>query len=133
MKIINYILIFYYSFGALIPQSDFSQIAQIDDLIRHYRIHQAEADALNQKLSFWDFLYLHFGTEEEHQHENPQAHDNLPLKKIAPSHTFFLDVKVSLSSEMVYAICDAFTSFYKASLEIEFVYSFFHPPAHFIG
>lgn len=132
MKFITYILLIYYSLGALIPKSDFSQITQIDDLIRHYQLHQAEAKLMNQELSFWDFLYMHFITEAEHQHDNPSEHENLPLKKISTSNILFCLDALGLEKDLPQYFTQSFSIFKGYFLAKEFIFSIFQPPCYFI-
>ena len=132
MKIFSYILICYYSLGALIPKSDFSQITQLDDLMSHYALHQQEARLANQEMSFWNFLYIHFITGDEHQHEDSQQHENLPLKKISNAVFVFLDLHEASQEKLKHPHTTLVNSFYQKFFSKDFTYSIFHPPAYFI-
>jgi len=87
MKPIIYILIFCFSLGACIPNSDFGQLRKLPDMLKHYQLHLNEAAAEGDTLSFFDFLYVHYIVDIEHEHDE-ESHDSFPLKSVSAS-TFF--------------------------------------------
>jgi hypothetical protein len=85
MKSIAYLMIFYFSLGALIPKGDFSQLLKINELLEHYSLHQQEASVIGEECSFLGFMYLHFVSSDEHQHHSQDEHEQLPLYSLSTS------------------------------------------------
>ncbi|MFT4762423.1 MAG: hypothetical protein ACI9XO_002999 [Paraglaciecola sp.] len=79
MKYFAHILLLYFSLGPYLPKGDFNQLLKFNDLQAHSVLHQSEAIAAGQTISFSDFLYLHFVDGDEHQHENEDDHERLPF------------------------------------------------------
>jgi len=90
MKISAFILLFYFIIGACIPQGDFSQLLKLNNLMKHYELHQEEARAIGKTVSFSSFLYIHFIDSDEHQHDGEEDHESLPFQNISSSTTFYL-------------------------------------------
>lgn len=129
MKILNYILLLYFSFGACIPKSDFSQVAQFNDVLEHYELHQKE-----ERVSFSEFLYIHFIEGDEHQHSDPSEHEKLPFKYVSDIiYSLFFELKtssldVAISFFFQKEIIVYKENFYKNS----FLFKISHPPTFFI-
>lgn len=84
--------------GGLIPQSDFSQLVRLGELRTHYLEHKAEALAENKKLSFLDFLYIHYINLNQHaDNDHEEDHHQLPLQNINNTINFFVNNTVPLS------------------------------------
>lgn len=82
--------------GSLIPQNDLLELAKLPQLLDHYADHQTPAGG---KLSFLEFLALHYGAGSDHyakrhasHHE--QDHHDLPLRchHDCPSVVFLMPV-----------------------------------------
>ena len=127
MKLFAYILLIYFSIGALLPRCDFSQLAQMDDLLRHYELHQVEAAQMNIQFTFWDFLALHFVTGEDHNHEQGNEHDQLPFQSFSTSLTLFLENPI-LPTENVSCFPQVKTSFLDLLADQGVLRFTFHPP-----
>ena len=76
--------------GSLIPNSDFSQLTRVPDMLEHYELHQQEVMNLNIEISFWEFLKIHFITPDGHEHEGNDDHQNCPFQSFCSSITFAL-------------------------------------------
>lgn len=82
MKFLVYILLFQFSFGALIPKTDFNQFSKLPDLLDHYQLHAVEAQENGDDFSVLDFIYLHYISPDDHTHGEPFDHSKLPFKSI---------------------------------------------------
>lgn len=128
MKIIHYILLFHFSIGALLPKCDFDQFAKLDDLMRHYALHQQDAKQKNQTISFWDFLYLHFFSGEPHEHDDSDDHEHLPLKAISSNTILFSYTKSAVCTKTSTPNHATPALFDSCFLDIDFVHTIFRPP-----
>ncbi len=90
MRLCALFMAIYLSIGACIPNSDFGQLMHIDDLAIHYSQHKAEAEAIGENITFYEFLYLHFISEDDHDHDTPTDHGSLPLQNIVSPISLFL-------------------------------------------
>ena len=127
MKVLVYILIFQFSSGALMPLNDFSQLANIPYLIDHFNLHVKEAQEIGEDFTIVDFIYLHYISPDEHVHDTPYNHEDLPLKNINSSVTMCLNSidELNLSPNTQWVDNDfAVRSF----MSFEFNHSIFHPP-----
>lgn len=88
MKITALILASYMFIGSLIPNSDFSQLARIPDMVKHYELHQEEIANLDVEFSFWEFLIIHFISPNDHEHDGDDEHKNCPFQSFCFSITF---------------------------------------------
>ncbi len=84
-RVINVIMVIYFSIGALIPNCDFSQLLKVKELVSHYNLHQQEAIMNNEMMSFTDFLVIHFVDIDDHQHEDHNEHEKLPFQQLNSS------------------------------------------------
>ena len=100
MKLTAQILAIYMFFGSLIPNSDFSQLAHIPDLIDHYELHLEETASLNIDFSFFEFLKIHFISPNDHQHEGTDGHKNCPFQSFCSSLTFVFSISSINFSEV---------------------------------
>jgi len=133
MKLLTYILLLHFIIGACIPKSDFSQLAKISNLLEHYEIHQKEALRMNVSISFMGFMYVHFFSDQEHEHSDKSAHNKLPLKSfnsllilfsIFSKYTRNFDINSNIETLNVV----------NNSLETQdYQPSIFHPPAYLIA
>lgn len=128
MKGIAYILLLYFSLGALMPKTDFGQLMKFSDLLEHYQLHQEEAALIGESISFSTFLYLHFINGDEHQHEQENEHDKLPFQNSLSSFSFYLAYNdtnfLSVQSPIVTHL-PSYESFYSKDVHIDI----FHPPS----
>ena len=69
--------------GSMMPGTDFGQLANVLFMVDHYKVHKAEANQLNQEFGITDFIYLHYISPDEHTHDFPVDHNNLPLKSVS--------------------------------------------------
>lgn len=128
MKVLNYILLTYFSIGAIIPRSDFSQMGQLDNLLKHYELHQSEAQNVGSSISFMQFLYIHFVSGDEHQHPNENEHHNLPLYSISSGMILFFEELGSLSHNIYNEIRKTEITSYIIFYLNPFINQVFHPP-----
>ena len=128
MKLINYFLLIYFSIGACFPNCDFSQLAQLDELMEHYMLHQTEARLEGEQISFTDFLFEHFiqGETEDHQHDD--EHDELPLYSECNGIPLWHYQKSSLSYRTVSDPYVSVTFVTDQLLEHDYLNKVFHPP-----
>lgn len=120
-------MIFYFSLGACIPKCDFSQLLKINDLMEHYGLHQKEAIALGKAVNFSEFLMLHFFNAEQHEHDDENSHDNLPLQNFTTSIILCITTPQSLHSsfkQLIERTLPAFDSPYIKTI----TFDIFHPP-----
>lgn len=129
MKVLNYILLTYFSIGALIPRSDFSQMGLLDDLLKHYELHQSEAQNMGSRISFMQFLYDHFISGVEHQHPNENEHHNLPLYSISSGMILFFEQLGSFSHTIFDGIGKTEITSHIIFYLNPFINQVFHPPS----
>ena len=60
--------------GSLLHGIGIDQSAHLGDLVQHYQQHQRE----DPKMSFSDFLTMHYGADSEHLKHPKHSHQNLP-------------------------------------------------------
>jgi len=128
VKGIAYILLVYFSLGALMPKTDFSQFARFGDLLEHYQLHQEEASLVGESISFSAFLYLHFVDGDEHQHEQESEHNNLPFQNNLSSLSLYLissEANIPFSPSPIVVSLPHYTSFYSKDIHADI----FHPPS----
>lgn len=128
MKITAHILLIYFSIGACIPNCDFSQLLKLGNLMEHYDEHQEEALAIGETISFSEFLYIHFIDGDEHQHENEDHHENLPLQNITSPITFYLAINLPSLNTTTKVFTKTVLPFYPSILQDELASNIFHPP-----
>lgn len=128
MKFLNYILIVYFSFGACIPKCDFSQIGQLDDLLEHFELHQQEARKSGLRISFREFLYIHFIEGDEHQHPNENEHQDLPLYSVSSSILLFLEQVDCVWNSIATIRQEREIAFQNSFYLNPFINQVFHPP-----
>ncbi len=87
--------------GSLIPNSDFSQLKHIPDMIEHYEVHLEETAQLNIDFSLWEFLKIHFFTPNGHEHEEDDSHENCPFQTFCSSLTFVFSTSNLFFSEEI--------------------------------
>jgi len=129
--IVHYILLIYFSIGACIPNCDFSQIGQLNDLLEHYELHQTEALELGIELSFTEFLYIHFIEGDEHQHQNENNHRNLPLYSISSGIMLFFNQLIDTRNFIVQVMGKRKIIYLDTFYINPFINRIFHPPAMF--
>ena len=101
LKLLAQILAFYMFFGSLIPNSDFSQLTRVADMMEHFQLHQEEVVKLNVDFSFWEFLKIHFITPNDHEHDGNDDHQNCPFQSFCPSLNFVLSTDNTAFAEAV--------------------------------
>ena len=132
MKLLTHILIIYFVIGACVPRSDFSQLSQVNNLLDHYKLHQLEAEALAVKISFVEFLYLHFVSGDEHQHSNGDEHDGLPLYSLLSGILLYVK-KTSHVLKTCFTVALEKEIFFQDTFYLNpFIHQVFHPPVCFI-
>jgi hypothetical protein len=70
---------FFILLGSFLPNSDLHELSKISFLIQHYQGHQ---DKSQGRLSFLEFLRLHY---KDSQHMKSENHERLPLKQMGNS------------------------------------------------
>lgn len=129
MKCLTYILIFYFSLGACIPNCDFSQLWKLNDLMEHFELHQEEAQAAGETINFSEFLYSHFiDGDDDHDHEEEDNHENLPFQTIASSIVLCVDSNQEMPSTFKYGLSETALPIYSSILLAGFTFDIFHPP-----
>jgi len=129
MRLIAQLMAIYLSIGACIPNSDFSQLMHLDDLKSHYIQHVQEAEAIGEEITLAEFLYLHFISEEDHDHDIPSDHSNLPLQNIISPISMYME-SINIQEPIVYLDIRIKTSFPTPILlnNIDETKGIFHPP-----
>jgi hypothetical protein len=61
--------------GSMLPGFDWHELPKMVSLVKHYEHHEAEAGG---KLSFVDFLVMHYATD----HEQQEDHCALPFQHV---------------------------------------------------
>ena len=110
------------------PLNDFRQLANLSFMVEHYQLHVEEAKAEGLAFSVADFIYLHYISPDNHTHEMPVNHDDLPLKNISSSfHVFNPDTEGFSIPRLDNLIKKSYTFFdLKGRLLGSFI---FHPPS----
>ena len=86
-------------FGSLIPNTDFSQLTRIPDMLEHYELHQEEFADAEIDFSFWEFLRIHFVSPNGHEHEGNDGHQTFPFQSFCSSITFVFSAATVFISE----------------------------------
>ena len=71
------------------PGTDFNQLSKIPFLIEHYNLHQQEAEINGTSFNVFDFIYIHYIFPDDHTHDQPIDHGELPLKSVSSSLIVF--------------------------------------------
>ena len=80
--------------GSLLPNSDLHELSKISFLIQHYQGHQDKSPV---KLSFLEFLRMHY---KDAQHMKSENHERLPLKQMGNSpFDYFVSTPLVLCSQ----------------------------------
>ena len=114
--------------GSLIPNSDFSQLKHIPDMIEHYELHIQETTQLNIDFSFWTFLKIHFVNPNGHVHEGNDSHKNCPFQSFCSPLTFVFTASNLFSSEGIAPVSLEILSYENAFYLNGFVSTEIQPP-----
>lgn len=126
MKIFANILAVYFLLGSFFPRTDFSQLAKVPNIFKHYECHVLEAKAKHVKPDFTNFLTDHFFGSLEHEHQD-QSHHQLPLKTINLDFQFLVSKQVSfLIKNLLKSTLRVFST--NNLIGVEFTHTLFHPP-----
>lgn len=85
MKFLTLLLTINISLGACFPGFDMSQLVKMVNLMEHYELHQDEAEAIGETLSFLEFMVIHYVDFDNHEHEGEDNHDKLPFQSSSTS------------------------------------------------
>lgn len=96
--------------------------------MEHYELHQLEAQALCETITFSEFLYLHFIEGDEHEHPNSQEHEQLPFQNIATTNFYVQAFSLAIPAPIINADSTSNHFFYLAYLK-DYHQVVFHPPA----
>ena len=113
--------------GAIIPKCDFSQLTKLDDLFLHYQVHQEEAKANNTAISLADFLYIHFVSGDEHEHNNSENHQKLPLQTISSGAVLYCHAP-TLENTLPIFPSKVFHKIEETSIKKDIITALFRPP-----
>jgi hypothetical protein len=67
VKILALFLSIYFFAGSLMPGSDWDELPKLADLIEHFQHHEESSQG---KITFADFIYLHYSSESSHPQED---------------------------------------------------------------
>lgn len=91
MQLLAKILAFYLLLGSSMPGMDYCQLTRIQNAVRHFKLHKAEAAADGENLSFYSFFFRHYIQPDNHEHQDQQNnHQNLPFANIHADISFAL-------------------------------------------
>jgi len=121
----------YFCVLALVPRGDYTQLAKINDLLKHYQTHKIEAATQNKSITFINFLYVHFIDIEEHD-DHEDHHEKLPFKNISISNLLYFEPLLLLGLNQSNLYKFVFISFINQLLPDGFLNSIFRPPTYFI-
>jgi hypothetical protein len=125
-KVAIHLLSFYFIIGSLFPKSDFSQINRFVSLYDHYQDHLQTAHICDQKISFYQFIWMHFFDIGEHSDKDP-AHENLPLQTINSSSAISSSYDIFILQ--LNGISASLSQFkFHAPLSTDFIQNIFQPP-----
>ena len=82
LKLINYLLIFYFSIGACFPNCDFGQLIKVKELMAHYELHKQEAQDIGETINLPEFFYIHFVNGDAHESDHHDEHKDFPLLQL---------------------------------------------------
>lgn len=123
MKAISVFLGLIFFLGSLLPEFDFKELGQLDELYEHFQVHSKQAGG---KLSFEDFLLMHYSDKNHDKNEN---HDQLPFH----NHDCNLNITLALNPEVSYSFkilpSDKLaTPFYESVHYSEYSVAIWQPP-----
>ena len=126
MKVFAMVMAVYFLFGSIFPRTDFSQLAKVPNVFKHYECHVAESIAKGETPSFSGFLMDHFFGSLDEDHKDP-SHHQLPLKSMGLDFQFVLSKPIPFRVKA--PVIKSEKHFYTRSLQgKDFSDSFFQPP-----
>ena len=96
--------------------------------MEHYALHQAEADKMNQALSFTDFLYMHFIEGDDHEHSSGDEHQDLPLHTISSGMMMFMEQTTEVHNIQKICFQNDIITYQLSFNNNPFIKQIFHPP-----
>ena len=129
LKFTSLILAFYMLIGGLIPNSDFSQLVRIPDMMEHFQLHQEELADSGLELSFWDFIKIHFISPNGHEHDGDEHHQNCPFQSFCSSTTFVFTSFTTTLPEVVSSLFSNALAYQNAFYLKGFVNTETQPPS----
>ncbi len=110
------------------PNTDFSQLTKLPFLVDHYMLHVEEAEMAGESFTVLDFIYVHYISPDDHTHEIPVDHGNLPIKQISSSLNLWIQTIDLLSINKVIGLAQ--NVFSPKILNGRIISHFiFHPPS----
>ncbi|MEZ4950223.1 MAG: hypothetical protein R2879_13175 [Saprospiraceae bacterium] len=128
MKIFANIMAVYFLLGSFFPRTDFSQLAKVPNIFKHYECHVLESKAKHVKPDFTKFLTDHFFGSLEHEHQD-QSHHQLPLKTINLDFQFLVTKQANLLIKNLLNLTQRVFSTNNL-IGVDFTLNLFHPPIH---
>jgi hypothetical protein len=90
--VLSKILVFFAIAASFLPGQGIIELQKIPKLIGHYKQHQQES--VDQQLSVFDFLVMHYASTSSHKQE--ENHDDLPLFNACYTSFLFLSEHTEL-------------------------------------
>lgn len=116
----------YFTAGALMPRSDFSQLISLYDLIDHYNLHAETYTNGEEMLSILDFIKDHYVGDSEHEHDE-EEHEDLPFKSLNVTMDYYFIAVQALSCHLSEQLNSV--SVPRALIPDSYnVFNIFHPP-----
>lgn len=125
-SIIANILIFVLLGNSLFPSLGLEQATKLSEVVKHFREHNL--DEVN-KISFWDFLKLHYGADSKHFQSNRSEHHHLPNLDLNSIALFLVEGFFIL--ELLFLILPIIRTrinHYKNLYQFSFSYLIYGPP-----
>ncbi len=69
----------YFFIGSIFPNTDFSQMTKIFNLVEHFNEHKKENEKKGESFSLVKFFAEHYTQTGHHNHSNGHCHQKLPL------------------------------------------------------
>jgi hypothetical protein len=121
MKFVLGFILFIYVFVS----TPLIELAKIPELYTHFLEH-AES---NKNLSFYDFLYLHYGCDSEHSESH---HGSLPFKSTNQNTVLTIELPANIWTIKLPIYCKEFYStviyFYQSQYVFQYLDAIWQPP-----
>lgn len=128
LKVVAKILALYFLLGSFFPNTDFSQMTKMLNLLEHFNEHKEETSKDGEPFSLIKFLDQHYTQANDHQHNNGHSHQKLPLHQFGGFTADFVAQTIPYISSFEFEIGSALLAGIHQWNSYEFIQPVFQPP-----
>lgn len=114
--------------GSLFPKADALQLAKVGELVKHYNQH---TKGWNEKMSFLEFLTMHYSATSNHFKTAKHSHSNLPNLDSHSTATLFeptFNKKIVLHFDAIFKVFSEPNFVWENFYHFSIVQTLFNPP-----